>query len=232
MPSSVKPRTLGPGTLVGLVLVAMQLCALAACGGGAQSPKAALHEYAQALREQQPERAYELMSSEFRAQHTLDEFRLMLKDNQEEAQQTADRLALDSSQVAISAEFEYGDAERMRLVKEDGAWHLATNPLDFYSQKTPREAVRSFVRAYHLKRWEVMLRFIPTTYRERMTVDMVKMQFEGPEKEKMADTMEVLRVNLGEVSADIPQGNQARLRYDTYEVELVREQGLWKIKSL
>ena len=177
---------------MGVVLAAMQLLALSACGGGAQSPKSALHEYAQALREQQPERAYGLMSAEFRAHHTLDEFRLMLKDNQEEAQQTADRLALESSEVAISAEFEYGLDEKMRLVKEDGAWHLATNPLNFYSQKTPREAVRSFIRAYRLKRWEIMLRFIPTSYRERMTVEMVKLQFEGPRKDSITEMMENL----------------------------------------
>ena len=209
------------------------LLVLSACGGGAQSPKAALHEYAQALREQQPERAYGLMSAEFRAQHSLDEFRVMLKDNSEEAQQTADRLAMESSQVAISAEFDYGLDEHMRLVKEDGEWRIASNPLSFYSQKTPRDAVRSFVRAYTLKRWEVMLRFVPTSYKERMTVDMIKLQFEGPRKEAMSDMMDKLRVNLSGATADIQKGNQARLRYaESHEVELVREQGLWKIKSL
>jgi hypothetical protein len=217
----------------GLLLALAHLLVLGACGGGAQSPKAALHEYAQALREQQPERAYELMSAEFRGRHTLDEFRLMLKDNREEAQETADRLALESSQVAISAEFEYGLDERMRLVKEDGEWRIASNPLSFYSQKTPRDAVRSFVRAYTLKRWEVMLRFVPTSYKERMTVEMVKLQFEGPRQEAMSEMMDKLRVNLSGATADIQKGNQARLRYgDSYEVELVREQGLWKIKSL
>jgi hypothetical protein len=217
----------------GLLLALAHLLVLGACGGGAQSPKAALHEYAQALREQEPERAYELMSAEFRGRHTLDEFRLMLKDNREEAQETADRLALESSQVAISAEFEYGLDERMRLVKEDGEWRIASNPLSFYSQKTPRDAVRSFVRAYTLKRWEVMLRFVPTSYKERMTVEMVKLQFEGPRQEAMSEMMDKLRVNLSGATADIQKGNQARLRYgDSYEVELVREQGLWKIKSL
>jgi hypothetical protein len=121
----------------------------------------------------------------------------------------------------------------MRLVKEEGEWRIASNPLAFYSQKTPRETVRSFVRAYTLKRWEVMLRFVPTSYRERMTVEMVKLQFEGPQKEAMSEMMEKLRLNLRGAVADIPQGNQARVRYgDSYEVELVREQGLWKIKSL
>lgn len=157
----------------------------------------------------------------------------MLKDNSEEATQTADRLALESSQVAISAEFHYGLDEHMRLVKEDGQWRIASNPLSFYSQKTPRDAVRSFVRAYTLKKWEIMLRFVPTSYRERMTVDMVRLQFEGPRKEAMADMMDKLRANLNGATAHAQKGNQARLRYgESYEIEFIREQGLWKIKSL
>ena len=51
-------------------------------------------------------------------------------------------------------------------------WHvvllgseIATNPLGFYDQSTPKAALRSFIRAYRLERWDIMLRFVPSSYR-------------------------------------------------------------------
>ena len=62
----------------------------------------------------------------------------------------------------------------MRLIQEGGQWRIATNPLGFYDQSTPKAALRSFIRAYRLERWDVMLRFVPNSYREKMTKE--KMQ--------------------------------------------------------
>ena len=42
---------------------------------------------------------------------------------------------------------DYGQGERLGLVYENGAWRLGEDPLDLYGQRTPREALRSFVRA-------------------------------------------------------------------------------------
>ena len=206
---------------------------LLACGAASHSPEAALHSYAQALRVGDVDRAYQLMSAEFRAQHSRDDFAQMLKNNQDEVEQTALRLSVEEGSLAIRAELRYGYDESVRLRKESGEWRLVDNPLAFYSQATPRDAVRSFLRAYSLKRWDVMLRFVPKAYRERMTVEMVQKQFDGPRKEAMSEMMESVRVNLNAPTLENQQGNEARLRYgERYEVELVREQGLWKIKRL
>ncbi|MCP4449525.1 MAG: hypothetical protein GY811_29960 [Myxococcales bacterium] len=206
---------------------------LVGCGVASHSPEAALHSYAQALREGNVERAYSLMSAEFRAQHSREEFAKMLADNPEEAELTAQRFSVEEGAVAIRAELKYGYDETVQMRKEGGQWKISTNPLSFYGQATPRDTVRSFVRAYNLKRWDVMLQFVPDAFRERMTVEMVQKQFDGPRKEEMREMMDEVRVNLDAPSADSQSGNQARLRYgETYEVELVREQGLWKIKRL
>lgn len=206
---------------------------LGSCGAAATTPKAALQQYAQALRSGDVDAAYALMSAEFRARHSRDDFGKMLRANKVEATQTAERLALESGRVIITAEFDYGLDEHMQLVKEGKSWRVASNPLAFYSQKTPQETVRSFVRAYTLKRWEVMLRFVPSHIRDRMTVAMIQKQFEGPRKEAMQAMMDELRVNLNAPISDMQRGNEARLRYgEKSEVELVREQGLWKIKRL
>lgn len=216
----------GAGLLVSVVL-------LASCGASARTPKSAVQQYAQALRSGDVDAAYGLMSAEFRGQHSREDFAKMLESNQKEARQTADRLALESARVAITAEFDFGLDEHLQLIKEGDDWRIASNPLAFYSQQTPQETVRSFVRAYSLKRWDVMLRFVPNAYRDRMTAEMIKKQFEGPRKLAMMEMMDNLRVNLNAPVSDMQRGNEARLRYgESHEVELIRQQGLWKIKRL
>ncbi len=157
----------------------------------------------------------------------------MLKEREQEVEQTADRLSVEKGAVTIGAELHYGDGEVVKLRQEQGKWRIVSNPLAFYSQDSPREAVRSFVRAYTLRRWDVMLRFVPAPYRERMTVEMVKEQFDGPRKEEMREMMETIRLNLLSPTLDSQSGDQARLRYgERWEVELERQQGQWKIKRL
>ncbi len=216
-----------------LTVVALTVGVFVGCGPSSHSPEAALHSYAQALREGKVGQAYGLMSAEFRAKHSREDFAAMIRDNKLEAEQTAERLSVEEGSIAIRAELNYGYDEVLQMRKEGGLWKISTNPLMFYSQATPRDTVRSFVRAYTLKRWDIMLRFVPSKYRENMTVEMVKKQFDGPKKDEMREMMETVRVNLNAPTSDTQSENQARIRYgETYEVELEREQGLWKIKRL
>jgi len=87
------------------------------------------------------------------------------------------------------------------------------------------------VRAYRLRRWDVMLRFVPAKYREHMDVDKLREQFEGVHREELATMMNMLEANLDEPIED--KGNEARMPYgDRYEVKFVREDGLWRIQDL
>ncbi len=148
--------------------------ALAACGASSHTPEAALHSYAQALREGKIDKAYGLMSAEFRGKHSKERFAEMVKNNEAEVEATSNRLSVEKGAVSSRAEVDFGTGEKLELLREGGSWKIATNPLNFYSQSTPRDTVRSFVRAYQFKRWDVMLRFVPSKYRENMTVEMVQ----------------------------------------------------------
>jgi len=53
----------------------------------------------------------------------------MMRDNPREVDETADRLRGKHGSMEVSAEFEYGLGDQMRLVQEDGHWKIATNPL-------------------------------------------------------------------------------------------------------
>jgi uncharacterized protein (DUF305 family) len=201
------------------------------CGSSQSGPVSALHSYSAALRAHDYSAAYDMMSESFQAKHSRDDFIRMMKESGQEAAQTAQMLSSQHKSVEVTAEFNFGIGDSMRLVQEDGEWRIASNPMAFYSQATPREALRSFVRAYSLKRWDVMLRFVPTKYRERMTVKEMREQFEGAQREEIESMMNMLQANLDEPIAD--KGNEARMPYgDRFEVKFVLEEGRWKLQDL
>src|SRR5687768_16853515 len=218
-------RLLVLGLAVGLVAPA------AGCGGDGAGPSGTLDRYSSSLRDKDFAAAYELMSSSFRAKVSRDEFVRMMRENPKEVQETASRLGGGRRRIEVSADFEYGLGDTMRLVEEDGRWRIASNPLAYYDQTTPRGALRSFLRAYRLERWDVMLRFVPDKYREKMDVDKMRTQFQGPNREQMEVLMNMLEANLDE-PVEL-KGNEARMGYgEKYEVKFVREDGAWKVKDL
>lgn len=212
------------------LLVAVISTSAIGCSGGA-GPEGALDRYSRALHKREFGEAYEMMSSAFRSKVSKEEFVRMMRDNPREVSETADRLGGGGS-VEVSAELRYGLGDSMRLVQEDGRWKLATNPLAFYDQSSPRAALRSFLRAYRLGRFDVMLRFVPERYRVRMDVAKMKAQFQGPSKDSMEKLMDMLEANVEEPILEERAG-EARLIYgESQEVKFVREDGLWKLKDL
>jgi len=209
-----------------LVLVAAAI----ACGGD-RGPSQTLDHYGRALKNRDFGGAYDLMSSEFRHRVTREDYVRMMRDNVREVDETADRLRGKKGSLEVSAEFAYGLGDKMLLVQEGGRWRIATNPLGFYDQSTPRNALRSFLRAYQLERWDVMLKFVPNAYREKMDVAKMKAQFTGPSKEAMDNLMTALGANVDEPI--IERGNDAKMSYgDRFEVRFVKEDGAWKLKDL
>jgi hypothetical protein len=203
---------------------------LAACPSGS-GPSDTLDEYARKLKRRDYGQAYELMSSSFRSKVSREDYVRMMRDNPREVDETADRLRGKKGSLEVSAEFEYGLGDRMMLVQEGGSWRIASNPLGFYDQSTPRNALRSFLRAYHLERWDVMLRFVPNAYREKMDAMKMKAQFTGPSREQMETLMSLLEANVDEPIVE--KGNDARMSYgERFWVQFVREDSAWKLKDL
>jgi hypothetical protein len=206
------------------------LAALAACAHG-PGPGSTLDKYGRALKNHDYGAAYDLMSASYRGKVSKDDYVRMMRDNPREADETADRLRSKHGSMEVSAELVYGLGDQMRLVQEDGSWRIATNPLDFYDQSTPKAALRSFIRAYRLERWDVMMRFVPNQYRDRMDVKKLKDQFTGPSKDKMETLMSTLEANVDQPITE--KGNDARMAYgDSFEVKFVREDNVWKLKDL
>lgn len=206
------------------------LAVVAACSQG-KGPNQTLDSYGTALKNHDFSAAYDLMSSSFRGKVSRDDYVRMMRDNGREVSETADRLRGKKGSMEVSAEFEYGLGDTMRLIQEDGQWKIATNPLGFYDQSSPKAALRSFIRAYRLERWDVMLRFVPNSYREKMDATKMQAQFTGPSREQMENLINTLEAN---VDAPITErGNDARMTYgDRYSVQFLKEDGAWKLKDL
>src|SRR5678816_4373343 len=144
-----------PAGLSALVLglVVLGLAGAAACVHGT-GPDQTLDRYGLALKNHDFAAAYDLMSASFRVKVTREDYVRTMRDNNREVNETADRLRGKKGSMEVSAEFEYGLGDRMLLVQEDGQWRISSNPLGFYDQSTPRNALRGFLRAYRLERWD------------------------------------------------------------------------------
>jgi hypothetical protein len=214
-----------------LVLVWGVLAAGAVACRPPAGPSRALDAYSHALRGHDYGAAYQMMSAGFRARVSRDEFVRMLRDNPREVSDTATRLDGRHAHLEVAAELAYGLGDTMRLVQEGGAWRIASDPLAFYDQSTPQAALRSFLRAYRLERWDVMLRFLPDKYREHMNAAKMQEQFRGAGHEQTEVMMNMLEANIDQPIVE--KGNEARMAYgERNEVKFVREDGAWKLKDL
>lgn len=193
-------------------------------------PANTLDRYARHLAAGRYADAYELLSREFRQRVSREAFVAQLKGSAREVQATVELLRQGGA-VAVSAEVAIGLGETLRLIQEDGRWRISDDVLAFYDQRSPRATLRSFLRAYQLQRWDVMLRFVPSAYAAQMDAAKLQAQFTGPSKANIEALLTVLRSHVAEPIEEI--GNQAVLRYgEASEIVFVREDGIWKIKDL
>ena len=113
-----------------------------------------------------------------------------------------------------------GDGEVLEGVWTDAGWRLVTDPTRFYGQSTPREALRSFVRASRLERWDVLVRLAPRRYRVGLSAEDLRLAWtEGEQGEALRAARDRLAAGLdGPLRADrdlavleLSEGNKARL---------------------
>ena len=212
---------------------ALGLCAaltlLSACGAGLddRTPEAAVASLSSALGRGDAVGAYSLMSRQYRARVSLEEFRLLFEDHEEIARQ-AEALARRDGPAEEEARVLYGAHEELRLGREGGRWRVLTDVVDYYGQRTPRQTVRSFVRAIEARRWDVVLRLLPLADREGMTEAQLRESLAGEGEEALDHLAAGLRSAL---DADIEEHeDHAVLPYgERFRMELVREGDTWHV---
>jgi hypothetical protein len=207
------------------------LLLLVACGPPATrlGPEAALDAYLAALAQGHLDQAYNLLSSDYKKTHDRAAFDRAVAAS--EAQKNADRLRKTARKLTLEAELTLDDGEKLPLVREDGEWRFAHDPLDFYPQSTPDEALRSFIRAVENRRYEVALRFVPERYKSALTADKLRERWEGERRSELLGQLQAVRTHLGE-RLEV-NGESARLTVgERKQAVLVREGGAWKVETL
>jgi hypothetical protein len=199
------------------------------CRPPPQGPEAALDAYLDALAQNQLDRAYSLLSSDYKKSHDRAAFERTVVAS--DAQKNATRLRKSAHQMELLAEIELPDGEKLPLVREGGEWKFQHDPLDFYPQSTPLEALRSFLRAVENHRYEIALNFVPDRYRATLTADKLRERWEGERKSELLAQLQAVRTHLGDPLET--SGDEARLTVgERKQARLVREGGVWKVESL
>ncbi|MFI5306342.1 MAG: hypothetical protein ACHQ53_03255 [Polyangiales bacterium] len=209
--------------------------ALAAAGCASRttppsSPEATVMAFSRALNQGKLDDAYALMSKEYRDRVSLEAFKEKLGGNSQEVLEISNALSRVRAPAQQEALLAYGDDQTLRLRRVGDSWLIATNVVDFYDQSTPRAALRSFVRAMERKRYDVVLRLIPSTDQEGITTDRMEQAWSGEQREEVERMVAALHDHLGDPIEVV--GDHATMPYgDQRRVQMLREGNAWKIED-
>ena len=87
-------------------------------------------------------------------------------------------MAADAHKVPPRVEVQLPLGETVPLVLEDGRWRVDGPLLEPWGQRTPRAALRTFVRALEQRRYDVLSRLVPARYRAGLTADKLRQYWE------------------------------------------------------
>ncbi len=223
---SFRPRPL----LAGLLVAAL---AGSGCSSAppAKGPKDVLDEYAQALDQGRVQDAYVLLSDDAKKTIPFEAFQRMVRENPGEVKEIAQSLTRPSGTPVVTATVTAPDGQTLLLVYEGGRWRVDGSAIDLYSQATPEQAVRAFVRAYKNNRWDVLMRFVPDAKLEGLDAQKLQKAWQGEQKDEMDKLVQALEAALPTARVE-HMGERATMAYGAGgTVELVHEHGAWKIEE-
>lgn len=212
----------------------LSLTLLAGCGAASapRGPADVVAAYAEALEAGRYAEAYGLLSDEARAGLSLEAFTRLARERPDETRELTRSLRRPSSPPLVTAVLTLPDGEPLHLVLEADGWKVDGRAIDLYGQATPEQAVRSFVRAYGRKRWDILLRFVPRALGEGLDAAKLAADWEGEQRAELDRIVQALEASLPTARFEIV-GDRATMSYGGgATLELVEEDGRWKIEEL
>ena len=186
--------------------------------------------FARAINQGKLDVAYAAMSSDYRKRVSFEAFKKSLTENPRETLALSHALTHLQPGTRQEAIVRYDDEAEIVLRREGERWLVASPVVDYYGQATPRAAITSFVRALEHKRYDVVLRLIPNADKEGITIERMEQTWSGPGREDLERLLHNLREH-----EDAPielAGDRATMPYgDRMRVQLLREDGVWKIED-
>jgi hypothetical protein len=208
------------------------LCVSACAASRPQSPQDALGAYASALRAGRAREAYDLLSDNAKKDIPFDSFKRILHDNPDEVAELGRSLARPVGPPRVTAVVQAPNGESLLLILENGEWRVDGSAIDLYGQATPDAALHAFVRAFKNRRYDVLLRFVPDAERDGLGVEELKRAWEGEERTELEALVAAVEANLPNGRLEVT-GDRATMAFGAGgTVELVREDGLWKVEDL
>lgn len=215
-----------------LVSVLASALALGACAPPpANTPDSAIDGYSEAIAEERYEDAYKMLSTESRGQISLKAFRALIENNPDEVRALLETLKQQKAPPRVTAKVTAKDGTELLLIYENGAWRIDEAAVDLYAQGEPQQALRSFVRAYDDERYDILLNFVPDAQREGLSEKQLRKAWQGEQRAEVESIVEGLRTHTENASIEVV-GERATMSYGAGGVvELLRENGSWKIED-
>lgn len=169
------------------------------CGGHARSLVEASGQLSKSIRKAERE---EVAARVIPATRTRVDYSTLL----EEGSKWPERLAHPTG-ARPEALLYLGNDEVVEVVWTDEGWRFSSDPTDYFGQSTPREALRSLVRASTEARWDIMLSLAPRRYRMGLSEeDLERAWTDGPQAQVLRDARDRLAQHLsGTIRADAHQ---------------------------
>lgn len=231
------------------LLLALALAAAASCASFTPGPSETARAYAAAVRDGRTMDAWRLLSRSARDGMTYEQFEAALRERPEDARALAATFEASTSDEGATARLELPDGESLTLRSEGGRWRLDPAALDFYPQHTPRQALRSFVRAFRRTRWEILLGLATRAVRTRLegmaassgpdggvprtALDVLRDTWTGAEADEIGRRVDAMEQAITRGNAMEVAGERATMTYGPgaqWVARLVREDGRWHIE--
>jgi len=204
-----------------LLFPALAALLVGAVGCGTQrsdGPRNALRQYVAAIRANKPDVAYALLNNATRQRVTKEEFRARWKGAKPELETQAKQLDKSLARPpVITARIVTNKGTTTRLAFASGAgggWRISSGLDISVGAASPKEAVKKLLDAARTRNYLAV---------KRLMTKPVARAFEKEIEKRIRKVKDALKKKI------VVRGNRAFLRSGDYKLELVREDGQWKI---
>ena len=210
-------------------MLALVLGPALACAHQPEGPAATVQQFGAALGRGDLRGAYALTSGDFQKRTPYEAFAAGLGTNPNDTAAIGKRIGEQAARIPPRVEVQLAQGDVLALVLEGGRWRVDGPVPEPWGQRTPRAALRTFVRALGERRYDVVLRLVPRRHRADLTADKLRQYWEAHQEE----TRGLLSRLQGALTAPIVEaGDEAHMPYGPeQEVVFVREDGVWRIED-
>lgn len=199
------------------------------------APVKAAEDYAAALDQGDGPRAHSHLTPEAQTRITPEAYQKRLSEEPKLASTYAADVRATLREDPASLSLESRCAGGLTLRYEAGEWKVDPETLDIYSQASPEEALRTLIRAYRAKRFDVLSRLLvsssgPLEIRP-LTREELEKAHQDDDAEIVARRLDALNLALERPELEV-LGPRARMSYGVgRSIELVLDKGQWKIED-